>query len=93
MNPLLAEFRASLPAILEGHDPMAVPDGHIRCNQCRMTFEIGGYPNYSDSERTHGQTTICAEPGCQRRFWHLGAGKRYDICRVGIFPSDARSLE
>lgn len=78
-----SEFAASLPRILEGDDPMlAMPEGHTRCEQCRMTFIVKNYDGF-------GEVSACAVPKCKRRYWAYGTQDPRtggNMVVVGVFP-------
>ena len=59
-HKLVNAFKRDLPEILDGNDPMLAID---RCEQCGMTFQEPG-------QGSHPEWTVCAEPGCGRRFGH-----------------------
>ena len=51
------------------------------CFRCTMQFEV---------KAPHGanEVTVCAEPGCDLRFWHSSNGSLPGLARVGVDPKD-----
>lgn len=54
------------------------------CFRCGVTYLV-------KPARRNAETTTCAEPACDIRFWHSKTGG--DLVRVGIDPKDVPTFE